>query len=192
MTEKRTTEPTSEPVLLAEVKAQGRITTPDDDTKLLNYIRDARDYCERYTNCALIDQTWTKYLDGWRTEIVLNVHPVISVTSIKYIDVAGTQQTLGTGVYRVDAAGQRITQAWGQSWPSARAVTGAIEIAYKAGFKDTSASPQTGTVPPAFLRAIEMLAAYWYDCRAAADPLNLKEIPFGVKALLDQQTRYFV
>ena len=46
-------------------------------------------------------------------------------------------------------------------------------------------SADGSSVPQAFKNAILWLVGMWYERRMAADGINLSEIPFGVKALLD-------
>jgi uncharacterized phiE125 gp8 family phage protein len=66
----------------------------------------------------------------------------LSVASVKYVDAAGTLQTLASDQYLVDASGDtaRITPAYGLSWPSTRVQTGAVQVQYTAGYGSTAAS----------------------------------------------------
>ena len=59
------TEPTAEPVTLAEAKTHCRVDTSDDDTYITTLIKAARLYTEEATNRALITQTWDWYFDSF-------------------------------------------------------------------------------------------------------------------------------
>lgn len=136
----RTSAPAAEPVTAAEAKLQCHIAGSDYDTELAIYIQAAREDCEEFTGRSLITQTWTMELDEWpnnpemsgldRYAIFVPRPPVASVTSVKYYDTNGTQQTLTVDDdYRVHIGDvTRITPAYGTSWPSVRPMTKAIEV----------------------------------------------------------------
>lgn len=78
----------------------------------------------------------------------------------------------------------------GSFWPPVMYVPNAVEIHFIAGYGDavSSGSPATLSPPPLIpsrcISAIKMLVANWYENRDAASPLNLKEIPWHIQALL--------
>lgn len=107
--------------------------------------------------------------------------PLQSVTSIKYLDTTGVQQTLDPSLYRVDTSGERgiVTPAFGKSWPTAYQVTGAVEITFVCGFGDPSA------VSPKIKHAMKMLCAHWYSQRELFVTKRFAlEVPMAVDALL--------
>lgn len=65
MKSKVTIKPLVEPITLAELKAQLRITHSDEDARLNNLIVTARQMVEDYTGRKLINQTVTTYFDYW-------------------------------------------------------------------------------------------------------------------------------
>lgn len=137
------TAPSIEPVSLTEMKSYLREVTTDHDTTLTNLIASARDYVEKMTGRALLTQTWELTLDDWpaRDYIELDYPPLASVTSIKYTDSAGVENTLAASAYLVDTSGipGRVCLKNGQSWPSDELQDfAAIKIRYVAG--DTLAS----------------------------------------------------
>lgn len=193
MIETLTTGPTSEPINVADVKKQLNITYSDDDGYLLNLISAARRYYENYTSRALHDQTWTQYRDGFATEMRLWRHPILDVTSVKYIDENGTQQTLGSSKYRVDTQNARITEAYNETWPTPRHVTNSVEIAYRAGYVDTAASPDTGSIPEQSRQALLILVAHWYSTgREMTSDMRVEDVPLTFHALADQLRVYAI
>jgi uncharacterized phiE125 gp8 family phage protein len=75
--------------------------------------------------------------------------PLVSVTSITYVDTAGTTQTLASSVYSVDTAQGVIYLAYGQVWPSTRAdLADRVTVRFIAGMMApfTAASTDTCTV----------------------------------------------
>lgn len=76
-------------------------------------------------------------------EIFLPKPPLQSVTSIKYIDTDGAQQTLDPSLYIVDTASEpgRLTPAYGQTWPTIREQANAVEIVFVCGYGLAAAVP---------------------------------------------------
>ena len=89
-----TSEPATEPITLVEAKAHLRVDFADEDTYIDTLIVSARKYCEAYCNRVFITQTWRQNENEWSNPIQLKVNPVISVTSLKYIDTTESQQTI--------------------------------------------------------------------------------------------------
>jgi len=110
---RRTVPPSSAPVSLDEVKRAldlGDDTGSDDE--LAELIPAAVDMVERDVQRALMTQTWELTLDAFPCEIELRMPPVIAVTSVKYTDTAGDEQTVSTSDYYTD-----LTTAPGRIWP---------------------------------------------------------------------------
>lgn len=147
------TQPTEEPVLAAECRLAARLSTTQLDSLIEDvYIPAARRVCEQRTGRSLVTQTLKLTLDAWPAdhEIELPFGPVQSVTSVKYLDLNGVQQTVSTTVYELevesDAGSAEIRLKSGQSWPSTSGADGCVEVAYVAGFG-------TSTEVPADVRA---------------------------------------
>jgi len=165
-----TVEPTTEPVSLPEARRQCGIS--DDagyyDNDLQGFIKAARIYCERVTGKAFITQTLKLTRDcfpGWKEEYAIRLPrpPGLSVTSVKYDDYAGTEQTLSAATYVVDVSSEpaRIGLAWGQIWPDTIEELGAVRVVYVAGYGAATAVPQTIKL------AILMLVNHWFENRSA-------------------------
>lgn len=177
------TAPAAEPVTLAEVKRQRNIFSTDHDTELTRLITAARQYVERYLNRALISQTWDLYIDAFPTQIIVPLPPLQSITTVKYYDTAGVQQTLSSALYTVvsQTSGPAvITPAVDQSWPDIQTRPNAVEVRFVAGYGAASTA-----VPEPIRQALFLLIGQWSENTEASLPQSLSEIPFGVRALLD-------
>lgn len=135
------TAPAIEPITLAEARKWLRGPESEDDDLIDRLIRGRREAMERNEGLALITQTWTLRFDRFPHcgEIQIKKRPVQSITSIKYLDQAGAQQTLTPIVdYQVDTYSfiARIFPAYQKSWPLTQCVVNAVEIEFKAGYGD--------------------------------------------------------
>lgn len=161
-----TTGPTIEPVTLAEAKLHLRVDVADDDTLITSLIKAARESCEMTEGRAYLEQSITAKLDVFEDLILLPRPPLISITSIKYLDLDGVQQTLATSYYDTDIISEPgiITLAYNQNWPNTRDVHHAIEIIYKAGYGSAVAA-----VPERVKSAMKLLLTYFYENRQPSD-----------------------
>ena len=101
-----TTPPSAEPLSLAEAKAQFRIYHSDDDTCFSTLITTARRLIEQRYDLALMQQSWSLYLDRWPESGIFNVplQPLLSVTDIKTYGDDDTPATLDPAHYYIDVA----------------------------------------------------------------------------------------
>jgi uncharacterized phiE125 gp8 family phage protein len=143
----RTVDPTVEPVLIEEVKAQARITDDASDGVIEGYIKVAREEAEKHMGRGLLTQTWKLVLDGFAWVMPLPMaSPLASVTSVKYYDTAGVLQTLATTYYDTDTVSSpgTVTLKPDQAWPSVQSLrrNGAVEITYVVGWTTADLVPQ--------------------------------------------------
>lgn len=110
----------SDPITLAEAKAQCRVDVGDDDGQLQDLIAAARDHIEKYCNIRLAEQTVEVKCDSFTDMDRLPVAPAQSVTAIAYRDTTGAEQTLSSDVYeaRFDDLEAAIVLQYGQRWPA--------------------------------------------------------------------------
>jgi len=132
------TPPTSEPVTIAEAKAQLHIGASDDahDTELAAFIAAAREEWERDTSAALINRTIEHRLPAFQDTIKLTVLPVVTVASVKYIDEAGAEQTVSSANYYLDSDEVRFLDTFVK--PATQKRSEAVRITYTAGYGDDS------------------------------------------------------
>lgn len=158
------TAPASEPVTTAEAKDYLRIDTADDDTLIAELITAARIYVECYTGRQLVTATWDYFQDRFTDVIRLPLTHVASITSVKYLDTANTQQTLVDGTdYTTDinALRSRIMPYYGTTWPSTRSQEfNTVEVRFIAGVADTAVSKDLKI-------AIKMIVTAMYEHRSA-------------------------
>ena len=140
--------PSAEPISVAEAKASPslRVAVATDDTDIGTLITTARKMAETYTLHALVTQTWELVLDGFPTGgIVVPMPPLQSVTTIKYIDTDGVEQTLNALLYSVDTdtIPGLITPVYDETWPTdVRDQVNAVRVRFVAGFGDASDVPE--------------------------------------------------
>jgi uncharacterized phiE125 gp8 family phage protein len=179
-----TTEPTVEPVSLADMKLHLRVDCTADDDLITSLIVAARQWCEDYEHRAYITQTITAKLDYLPSQIILPKPRLQSVTSITYTDTAEAVQTLNSSLYDVDTYREpgQVTRGYNENYPSVLTTVNSVTIVYVAGYGDAATD-----VPDKTISAIKLLCAHLYEHRMAVSDLSLEEIPLGVKSLLNDR-----
>ncbi len=186
---------------LASAKLFLRVGSESENDLITALIVGARVTAEAVTGRQFINATWTWNLDRWpsrwrpwadgawdanrvalgRSEFAVPFAPLASVTSIKYLDPDGAQQTLSTDVYNVvtDETPGKIRLAWDQSWPETRVEPAAIEVIFVAGYGAAGSD-----VPEPVRDAILMMVDDVYNHRSATVERALRANP-TVDALLN-------
>lgn len=185
------TRPVAEPIQLADLKARLPVDFADDDTMIESLLAAAirRIDGPNGAGIAMMKQTWRLSLDSFPCRTIrLPGWPIKSVVAIRYIDNAGAQQTLPATDCRVDLGCEpaRIEPAYQKSWPSTRAVIGAIEIDYELGEENAA------EVPADLIEAISLIVGHWYENREAASDASVSAIPFGAEWILGEYRRAHV
>lgn len=180
----QTVAPVQMPVTLDEAKLHTHVDGNDEDAAITSLIQKATRYAQEYQWDQLISATFEQRMDRFPCgEIILAKNPVSSVTSVSYVDSAGTTQTLTvttdyvTDIYTKPA---RIVPAYGKSWPTTRGFINDVTVTYVAGYGSGPSS-----VPENVRHAILLLVGQWYANREAEGGGQSKTIDFAVKALLD-------
>ena len=182
------TPPAADPVTLAEAKAWAKIDTTDDDALIASLITTAYQDAEQYMKRSIITQTRKLTVDAGQSSIgnslsdgvydlpisvltgvlpnsiELPFAPLQGVSSILVYSVSGASTTFASTNYYVDSASNRVTLNYGAIWPSDLRDRKSVEIAYTAGYGDTSSS-----VPSPIKSAILMHVQAMYDARIACD-----------------------
>lgn len=143
MTYKVVTAPAVEPVTLEDAKWHCRADDADD-TLLGALIVAARESAEHETGRALCTQTRELVLDAFPEAFVLRGAPIQSLTSLKYLDTDGVEQTLDPQDTLLDKDSEPgyLLPAYGKAWPASYPVPNAVRVCYTCGYGDASAVPQ--------------------------------------------------
>lgn len=163
---------TDEPITLVEAKQHCRVTNDVEDDLLASFIAAAREYVEEFTRRILMPTTVRIGLDHFPGGRLCLPHtPVQSITSIKYLDGAGVEQTFSPANYVVDLGSfpPSVSLAYGQSWPQTQSVANAVRIVYVAGYESAAA------VPAALKAAIKLYVADLYLNREAQSAARLEK-----------------
>lgn len=149
------------PVTLEEVKLACRFDGTALDSDITAMLTDAVQLCEHESGQSLMPQTWELTLDAFPDSIELTRVPVSAITSIKYIDTAGSLQTLSSGAYSLDNSdgfgAAHVTPVFNTSWPTTRSEPNAVKVLYVAGYANAAA------VPSNFKRQIKIFVAMMID-----------------------------
>lgn len=180
----RTTAPTAAAVTTAEMKIFAEYQETDRNDLLDTMVAAATSRVEAYSGRQMITATFTALADdfpGTTGVIQLKKPPFQSVTSIKYYDVDGAQQTLDSGKYILDASkmsGRIFVKTWdSETWPATEDRNDAVEVIFKAGYGDASTDVEDDD-----RTAIMMQALIWFNREAPVGGLDRR-----VKALLWQR-----
>ena len=152
----------TEPITRAEAKLHLGLDdisgSHPDDAIVDALITGARQHAEHYTGRALAPQTLEAALDEFPDDdekeedrIDLPRPPVASITSIKYTDTAGTEQTISASAYALSTYGESRTVAptSGNYWPATEDIPDAVRIRYVTGYGASGAGAEYATLPKA-------------------------------------------
>ena len=166
------TEPSIEPVTVAEVKEQLRLDGNELDVMISNLITAARMAVEGIIKRRLITTGLRAGFDRFCPVMQLPYSPVQSVDSIKYTDEMGAVNTLAETGYLVDLVSDpvRITPAYSVPWPSIRPTVGAVSIEYTVGYGDAA-----DDVPRPIRQAVVSLVIDMFEHPEESMEINLHE-----------------
>jgi uncharacterized phiE125 gp8 family phage protein len=170
---KQSTAPVLSAVTVEDAKDHLRITDNTSDGAVAQFIAAATEEAEQYMGRGLLTQSYTLVLDWFVNEVELPMAaPLQSVTSVKYYDDDGTQQTLATIYYDTDTVSRpgKVVLKPGQSWPSVQSErrNGRVEIIYVVGWT----SPEL--IPERIKQGIRQYVAYLELDRDGLEPLALQ------------------
>lgn len=182
-----------EPISLAEARRHlnlpGAFDSPQlthhKDSEIEVWISSAREQAESYTGRALAVQTLELALDEFPAdELRIPRPPLVSITSVKYIDGDGVEQTVSPSAYTLDDYSQPswILPAIDTSWSTTRAVVNAVKVRYVAGYSNPSDSPQTHPLPKSIRSAMLLAIGYLYE---NAEDAKIEELPLASRMLLN-------
>ncbi len=168
MATKIITAPSFEPLSVADVSEYLRLDDSPTDTLLISsLITAARQHLENYLNRFIAEQTVELALTGWKDKIDLSA-PVQSVTSVKYLDENGVEQTLNPNQYLVDTYSEpaAIYPAHDVTYPNLYDQENNVKIRYVVGFT-SGGSPDTNPLPDPLKFAMMLIIGDLYANREA-------------------------
>lgn len=153
----------AEPLTTAELKAQVRKTTTDEDTLIASYGVAARVWCEEYTGHILAQREVTDAFAAWGDFLTLRHEPITvadptPTLTVTYLNADGDETVYADRVIRDQAYPWKIYPPSGQTFPTI-ATDSTITVTYTAGYASASA------VPDIFKQAIRILVTAMYDNR---------------------------
>lgn len=180
------TPPTGFVISIGEMEDHIRWDDASEAGVILGLIKAATEYVQENSGKQLLTATydvhWRRFPGCWG-ELVLPRVPVSSVTSVKYYDTAGTQQTMSSTLYTVNDGSQHasgyIIPAFNEQWPSTYGHDRDVTVRFVCGFGDPDDVPET------FKLQIKMLVAHWFNRREAIACGATSETPLAYRALAE-------
>lgn len=193
------TQPSHEPVSLAEAKAFLRLISSDQDDLVSALVTSARMATELLTNRCLVNQqfqlSFDRFPGSWPfsygfgssllspyREIHIPRSPLYSIDEFTYTNMSTGEPVTMAATTDYQVSGRepgRLQPAYGQAWPIARWSLESISIKFTAGYGDTAASPAVGIdSPEVFNLAIKLMVGHWFENRES------QEMPKAAENLL--------
>ena len=183
------TDATVEPVTLAELKTQLRVSGSSEDDLLTGLITAARQIVEAYTHRALITQTWDYIISNPGSVIRIPMPPLQSVTSITSYDLDNDSTDEGTSKWYTvtNTTPGEIRLNNGETWASVIRDNGFV-IEFKCGYGAAASA-----VPGSLVTAVKMIASALYENRGdSADSNTDRIIKYSGAAPVMQRYIYMV
>lgn len=181
----RQTQPTVEPVTLAEAKAHLRVDGNDSDAEIAAMISAAREWCEQYLDRTLVHTQWVMRMDRFPVDSTADIElprpPMVAsgantAVSLSYTLEDGSTATYATNLFRVDRASTpgAVKTNYAGTWPPHRQDDNSVSVTWWAGYGASGSD-----VPQAIRNAILLCVSEFYEKRSAGAP------PEAAKMLLD-------
>lgn len=131
-------------VSIEDARLALRIDGNELDVLITAWVKGITDHAEHIMQRSIMTQTRQLTLDAFPRVLELQYVPLISVTSVKYIDTSGAVQTVPSTDYWIDAGELAAYVIPKTGWPSCAQQANAITVEYVSGYGNTPAD-----VPPA-------------------------------------------
>lgn len=172
-----TVEPEAPALSTADAKEHLRVDHSGEDDLIAAYCAAAQAHVEAMTGLRLSAQTVTIRTYEWADLAHLPIAPVSDVTSVAYVDSAGTPATVDDATYelRLEGLEPGIALLHGEAWPSSRPGS-LVTVTCEVGYAD---------VPPPISAALRLIVGDLYANRetTGADGARVEMTP-TVEALL--------
>lgn len=184
------TPPSSALLTTADAKKHCRIDIDVDDAYVDALVATATAYCQQAISGArqFLPATYDLPVAGWWSgSLQLPRPPLSAVSSVKYFDADGAEQTLSTSLYTV-------RKPWRQPGsitlsPSATLPTLDVDCEYPIMVRFVAGYADAAAVPATIRHAVRLVVGHLYENReATAAGQTLAELPIGVQSLLDAES----
>lgn len=161
-------QPAIEPVTLAEVKSILRLTQDADDSLISGYITAAREMGEKISRLSLVYKGYAETFESFprfQKRLKLQGTPLISVTSVEYVDANYDSQEWDASEYlvgRYNIPGL-IQPKHPNVYPVTANTSEAVTVHFYAGYSYGGYGDDTVQIPEVLRLAIQKLAAHYYD-----------------------------
>ena len=172
---------TAEPITLADAKLFLRVDSNAEDALITALITAARQLCEQYTRRILMTTTIEEFFDyfppyrvGQSDIIYLSRGPVQSISSVKYLDGLGVEQTVNSSKYRTDIISEPARIISTDGWADTEDTINAVIIRYVVGYSSAT------DVPGPIKQAMLLIIADMYEKRQD----TIKQLPTASEYLM--------
>ena len=182
----------AEPITASEaavfLRLDGATDSPTPEETFLGALIEAsRQAAENFLNRTITERTRILELDNFVVRdsgLISQIIPlpfgiVSSVETIAYIDSAGDPQTVSEFILSEN----RLSPAFGETWPDTQVQIGAVTITYTAGYTPTG-SPAVDVTPKAIVQAMFLMIGDMYENREAVAQGSVYQINPTVMNLL--------
>lgn len=166
----------AEPLTTAELKAQLRKTTTDEDALIASYGVAAREWCEDYTGHILVQREVEDKFSAWGDYLTLRYRPIAASPElvVSFEDVEG-DDTDYEGLIRDQNYPWLVYPVYGFPFPTL-ASNGTITATYTAGYADAA------SVPEKFKWAIKLLVTAMFNNRGSIDEESERAVRFILRS----------
>jgi uncharacterized phiE125 gp8 family phage protein len=178
------TQPSSEPVTLAEAQLHLRLDTVGsppshpDDTIVQALISASRENAEQYSGVTIAACTYEMQGELLDDALSLQTYPVTSIVSVKYQDEDDVTQTVSASDYYVNNFERPARLVFKDNAPTAT-----LTVQFSAGFTDGQ-SPNTYPLPAGIKASILLLLGHLYENRESVTAESMTDLPMGYLYLM--------
>ena len=160
-----------------DLKNHLRVTSSDEDSLVNSYRTAACQFVENYCNTRLTSQSVYFYAQAFGAIGEFQISPVISVSAVEYkTSKTGSYITLDSANYYVEKARIPALIKFMTAPSTDGDALAPIRVTATCGY---------ATTPEPLVHAVRLLVGHYFENRQAAEVGNIKEIPLGIKSLLN-------
>ncbi len=182
------------PIPIAELKGQLSIIHDRDDTRLTMLVSQGIEQVSNDTNRTLVETDWELSGSCFDPDgIRLLRPPLVSVTSVIYVDTAGVEQTMLAEDYQISKSGTgaKLLPAPGKCWPEVQwGNANAVRVTYKAGYVYDIGEGSVGNIPDSLRIAVLLWAAHLDMFRESVTIVQTHELPSYMSMIASYQVDF--